>query len=97
MPAPTPQAVRSRRSAGASRTRQASALAIAAPVCFGAASRPSEAPIATMMIDSATRPIVDATGALPPENTFGCGGPAMRLPARLRSPQSPAAGPKPPI
>ena len=45
-----------------------SALAITAPACFGAPSRPSEAPMPTMITDSTALPSVRSVGKRPAEN-----------------------------
>ena len=68
MPAPAPQATISLRSASFNPARSASRLAMTAPACFGAPSRPSEAPMATMTSESAALPSVRKAGIRPAEN-----------------------------
>lgn len=65
MPAPAPQATNKRRCSSDSVHRSASAFAITAPACFGAPSRPSDAPIPTTTTDSVALPRVRNGGKRP--------------------------------
>ena len=62
MPAPAPQATSSRRCHSGKPARSPSVLAIAAPACCGAASRPSEAPSATITIECTARAKLASSG-----------------------------------
>ena len=61
IPAPAPQATSSRRCQRGIAAASHSRLAAAAPVSCGAASRPSEAPMATTTIESTPRPTLCTT------------------------------------
>ena len=65
MPAPAPQATSRRRCSSVSALRSASALAMTAPACFGAPSRPREAPMPTTTTESVAVASVRSAGRRP--------------------------------
>ena len=68
MPAPAPQATSRRRCSSDKRARSAKKLASTAPTCLGAPSRPSDAPMPTMMTESTALPSVRNAGMRPAKN-----------------------------
>ena len=88
MPAPTPQATSTRRCGGGTPAHRARAAAIAPPVCFTAASRPSDMPRPTATIDSTARATVPTAATRPDRNQMA----ALTSPAGAERPphQQPA-------
>ncbi len=82
MPAPAPQATSNRRSSSDSRARSDMVLAMTAPACFGAPSRPSAAPMPTITIDSTALAKVRNAGSRPAWNQMAA---VMSMPLPLSS------------
>jgi hypothetical protein len=68
MPAPAPHATSRRRCHSGSFAQSLTALATAAPACCGAASRPSDAPRATITIECTPRAMLDQNGTRAPRS-----------------------------